>query len=415
MGKKRKYRINYFKLIRAIVVLILFIYLIVLGIKGIVHAIKSINEPKVEASTSAKVNANENKIENASTQTEDTRITLTAIGDVMCHESNYKAAYNSKTKEYDFEPSFKNISHYIINSDIAIGNLETTFAGEEKGYSGYPLFNSPKELGMALKNIGIDILSTANNHCMDKGEKGAINTLDTLDEIGISHIGTNRSKEEQDTVLIKEVKGIKIAFLSFTYGTNGVEIPSSKKYLVNITSESLILEQIKLAKKQSPDVICVSMHWGTEYSQKQNKNQEKWADFLFENGVDIIIGNHAHVIQPMEKRKIKLDGGTEKDGFVAYALGNFISNQYMENTQSTVILNIKITKNGESGKISIDDINYVPVYVANNGENVTPKYELIDIEKAIEDYDNNLENKVSKKVYNTIKKELENIKKILSK
>ena len=198
------------------------------------------------------------------------------------------------------------------------GNLETTFAGEARGYSGYPTFNSPAALGTAVKNIGIDILSTANNHCMDKGESGLISTLDTLDEIGIEHIGTNRSKEEQDTVLVKEVNGMKIAFLSFTYGTNGIPIP--KGYLVNLIDENLMLEQINLAKEQNVDLICASMHWGIEYSQKQNSEQEKLADFLFKNGVDVIIGNHAHVIEPMEKRTITLEDGTEKEVFVVYAL-----------------------------------------------------------------------------------------------
>ena len=201
------------------------------------------------------------------------------------------------------------------------GNLETTFAGESnKGFTGYPMFNSPSELGVALKNMGLDILSTANNHSMDRFEKGIVATLDALDEIGISHTGTYRSEEERDTVLVKEVNGIKIAFLSFTYGTNGIPIPSGKEYLVNLIDEDLILEQINLAKEQDVDLICASMHWGAEYAQKQNKEQERLADFLIKNDVQIIIGNHAHVIEPMEMRKVTLDDGTEKEGFVVYAL-----------------------------------------------------------------------------------------------
>lgn len=206
---------------------------------------------------------------------------------------------------------------------MLFGNLETTFAGASRGYSGYPTFNSPSELGVAVKNIGIDILSTANNHCMDKGATGVVSTLDTLDEIGIDHIGTNRSKEEQDTVLVKEVNGIKIAFLSFTYGTNGIPVPAGKEYLVNLIDKNLMLEQINLAKEQEVDLICTSMHWGIEYAQKQNKEQIDLADFLFQNGVDIIIGNHAHVIEPMEMKTITLEDGTEKDVFVVYALRKF--------------------------------------------------------------------------------------------
>lgn len=241
----------------------------------------------------------------------------------MCHSTNFKAAYDSATNTYDFSSVFTNVAKYISKADIAIGNLETTFAGEDRGYSGYPTFNSPAELGTALKNIGIDILSTANNHSMDKGSSGVISTLDTLDEIGISHTGTYRSEEEQDTILVKDVNGIKIAFLAFTYGTNGITIPEGKEYLVNLIDEDLMLEQINLAKEQEVDVICVSMHWGVEYSQKQNSEQEELADFLFQNGVDIIIGNHAHVVEPMEKRNITLADGTEKEVFVVYALRKF--------------------------------------------------------------------------------------------
>lgn len=158
---------------------------------------------------------------------------------------------------------------------------------------------------------------------MDKGSSGVISTLDALDEIGISHTGTYRSKEEQDTILIKEVNGIKIAFLSFTYGTNGIPIPEGKEYLVNLIDENLMLEQINLAKEAKVDIICVSMHWGIEYVQKQNAEQERLSKFLFENGVDIIIGNHPHVVEPMEKRNITLTDGTEKEVFVVYALRKF--------------------------------------------------------------------------------------------
>ncbi len=155
---------------------------------------------------------------------------------------------------------------------------------------------------------------------MDTREQGVISTLDALDELGISHTGTYRSKEEQEKVLVKEVNGIRIAFISFTYGTNGISIPKGKEYLVNLIDDNLILRQIELAKEQDVDIICASMHWGIEYSQKQNSEQERLANLLFQNGVDIIIGNHAHVVEPMEKRRITLDDGTEKDVFVVYAL-----------------------------------------------------------------------------------------------
>ena len=157
------------------------------------------------------------------------------------------------------------------------------------------------------------------------------------------------------------------------------------------------------------------MHWGIEYAQKQNKEQEQLADFLFQNGVDIILGNHAHVIQPMEMKKITLEDGTEKDVFVVYALGNFISNQPFPHTQATAILNLKVTKNGVTGKMSIDSADYVPAYVWNKGAGGKPRYELVDIRSAMAQYESGDTSKVSKSLYNTLKSELADIEKVLGK
>ena len=401
--KKVRYRVlNYKKVTVAVIILILFNISI---IYGIVNLVKNITH-----STSAEVQKAEEKQEIEIPK--DTNINFVAIGDIMCHDTNYKAAYDSNTKTYDFSPVFKNVAKYISEADISIGNLETTFAGKDRGYSGYPTFNSPEELGTAIKDIGVDILSTANNHSMDKGTKGIINTLDTLDKIGIDHTGTYRSKEEQNTILVKDVKGIKIAFLSFTYGTNGIPVPKDKEYIINLIDKNLIKEQIELAKEENVDLICASMHWGNEYAQKQSKEQEKLADFLFENGVDIIIGNHAHVIEPMEKRTITLEDGTKKDVFVIYALGNFVSGQRKEHTKSTVILNIEITKNGQTGKVSLGKIDYVPVYCYDKGSDAGKnRYELLDVRKEMKLYEEN--SNTSKSLYKILKNELANTEKVL--
>ena len=395
----RKRKINYFKLVTSSIILIAIIFLIGLGVKKITH----------------KASPNDEKIESTSKEVvipADKTVNLVSIGDIMCHNTNYLTAYNSSTKTYDFAPAFVNIAKYVEKGDIAIGNLETTLSGKEIGYSGYPTFNSPEELGVAIKNIGVDVVSTANNHCMDKGSKGIVNTLDNLDQIGISHTGTNRTKEEQDTILVKEVNGLKIAFLSFTYGTNGINIPSGKEYLVNLIDKDFILEQIELAKKQNPDVICASMHWGIEYAQKQNKEQEQLADLLFKNGVDIILGNHAHVIEPMEKRTITLDDGTEKEVFVVYAQGNFISAQVKEHTRSTIILDMNITKKGETGKLSIDSVDYIPVYCYDRGKGVQNRYVLLDVRQEMQDFEDGKGN-ISQSLYNTLKLELQNTEKVL--
>jgi len=339
-------------------------------------------------------------------------IHMAATGDIMCHLTNVKNAYNSSTKDYDFTNVFKNIAQYTQNADITVGNLETTFAGKSRGYTGYPTFNTPEVLGKNLRDIGFDVICTANNHSMDKGYSGLESTLNFLDKYGLGHYGTARSAEEQDTILVKDVNGIKIAFLAYTYGTNGITVPKDKSYCVNLIDKDLIKEHIALAKKQNVDVICVNMHWGAEYKLTPNSTQKDLADFLFKNGVDIILGSHPHVLEPMEKRTVTLEDGTTKDVFVIYSLGNFVSGQIYANTKSTVILDIEITKNSD-GTISIGSINYTPVYLydAGSSSKSRTRYTLINVEQAIADYENNEKNAVSKSLYNTLKTELTSIKK----
>lgn len=342
----------------------------------------------------------------------DITINMSVIGDIMCHNSQYVDAYDYSTGEYDFSYVFEDIKKYLQDTDITIGNIETTFAGKEVGYSNYPNFNTPEALAYNLKDLGIDVVSTANNHSLDKGYEGLESTINFLDDAGILHTGTFKSQQEKDTILIKEVNGLNIAFLSYTYGTNGMAIPAGKEYCINLIDKDLILKQLELAKDQNPDLICVIMHWGTEYEIKQNNVQEDLANFLFENGVDIILGGHPHVLQPMEKRTITLDDNTTKECFVIYSLGNFMSAQTQENTRDTVILNLQITKRGRDGKITINEVKYVPLYMYKKPSG-TKKYKLLDIEKCIANYEQGIDTSIGQNTYNTLIKSLEKIKSIL--
>ena len=344
---------------------------------------------------------------------EDINIKMTVIGDIMCHNSQYKDAYNGST--YDFSYVFEDIKNYISSADIAVGNLETTFAGKERGYSNYPRFNSPEQLAYNLKDMGIDVLCTANNHSMDTNYSGVVSTLDFLDDAGISHMGTSRTAEEQNQILAKDVNGIKIAFLAFTYGTNGIPVPSANSYCVNLIDKDLILKQLELAKAQEPDLICVNMHWGLEYQNVQNSDQEDWADFLFENGVDVILGSHPHVLQPMEKRTVTLEDGTTKDCFVIYSLGNFISGQTKKNTRTSIILNISFTKDGETGKTTIGDVSYVPIYMYKSSSGSTKRYKLLDITSSIAEYENGSDTSIGQSTYSTLKSELTRVNNMMAK
>ena len=352
----------------------------------------------------------ENKVEEEK-QIEDSHMRLSVIGDIMCHNTQYMDAYDSSTKTYDFSYVFEDVQEATSDSDILMGNLETTFAGAEKGYSNYPHFNTPEQLAVDLKEMGIDILTTANNHCMDTGYDGVESTLSYLDEVGIEHTGTNRSIEEQNKVLIKEVNGIKLAFLSFTYGTNGIKIPSDKSYAVNLIDEEFILSQIELAQQENPDLIIASMHWGIEYQNTQNENQEKWADFLIENGVSIIFGSHPHVLQPMEYREVKLENGDVRKGFVIYSLGNFMSGQTQKNTQTSIILSLDINKKGNTSEIFVDDVSYVPIYTYKGNGN--KKYKILNMDKAIREYENETNMTMGRNNYILFKQEVERLEKLL--
>ena len=358
--------------------------------------------------------AEENENNKNTQEKTDTTFTLAAIGDIMCHNSQFKDAYNSETSTYDFSYVFDNISTYTKTADLCVGNLETIFAGEEKGYSGYPQFNTPDNLAYELKGIGLDVLTTAGNHALDTGYTGLSRTIDVLKDADISHLGTYQSQEEQDKVLIKFVKGLKIAFVNYTYGTNGIPVPKYKTYCVNLINKELISKQLDVAKSQDPDIIIACMHWGNEYQTKQNSTQMELADFLIQNGADIILGTHPHVLQPYEKRTVTLEDGSTRNGFVAYSLGNFISDQNAKYTRSSIILDLTITKHVD-GTVSVDNINPIPIYMYKDNSVKSQKMKLIDVNKIIYNYENYLDNTITEKLYNSMKTELYNINSILNK
>ena len=402
----RKKKVNKLNAFLGVIIIILLIALSV-GIYVLV------NNPEIlhkEANNSV-VNENlQNEVEEVIP--EDTVINIVGIGDSLCHSQNFKDAYDSETGTYDFSPMFKNVTKYIENATVAVGNLETTLAGEERGYSGYPTFNSPDELALDLKEMGIDILTTANNHCLDTGYNGLVSTLNTLDEYGIDHTGTSRSEEEQNTILFKDLEGIKTAFLCYTYGTNGIPIPSGRDYSVNLIDKEFMKEQLDKAKEEGAELIVVSMHWGSEYRIKQTEEQENLAEFLIKNGADIILGNHSHVPEPMEMKEVTLDDGSKREGFVIYSMGNFFSAQTQEYTRDTLIVNVEVRKNGQTGEITIDKANYTPVYVYDNGTNAKDRYELLDIENIISEYESG-NSEYSESMYNLMKSELKKITEIV--
>ena len=394
------------------ILLVLFLIVMVFNIASNWIKYQSATKQYIENLNSVENNNTENSNTEESSNS-DTTFNLTAIGDIMCHNTQYMDAYNSETGEYDFSYVFDDINYYIKNSNITVANLETTFAGSDKGYSNYPRFNTPDALASNLKKLGVDVVSTAGNHSLDYGFDGLSRTIDVLDSADISHVGTYKTQEERDTILYKYVKGIKIAFLNYAYGTNGISIPSDKTFCINIIDQNLIKSDIEKAKSEGADIIIASMHWGTEYSTTPNDTQNQLADFLFQNGVNIILGTHPHVLQQMEKRTVTLEDGSTQDGFIIYSLGNFISDQNAANTRSSIILDLQITKHTDS-TVTVDNINYIPIYMYKNSSATTKKMKLLDINKAISLYEEGTDTSIGPSMYATLKTELNNISKILN-
>ena len=397
-----------------IVFILLAVFLVVMIFNIVNNWVKyhSITEQYLE--TSSNVEENTNELDDTTQNTnEDTTFHLTAIGDIMCHNTQYMDAYNSDTGKYDFSYVFEDIEYYIKNSNITVANLETTFAGEDVGYSNYPRFNTPDALAYNLKKLGVDVVSTAGNHSLDYGFDGLSRTIDVLNKADISHVGTYQTQEERDTIVFKYVKGIKIAFLNYAYGTNGMTIPSDKSYCINLIDEELIKNDIETAKSQETDIIVASVHWGTEYSTVPNGTQNELADFLFQNGVNIILGTHPHVLQKMEKRTVTLEDGSTQDGFIIYSLGNFISDQNADNTRTSIILDLQITKHTDES-VTIDNVSYTPIYMYKDSSSTTKKMKLLDINKTISLYEDGSDTSIGENMYTFLKGELTKISEILN-
>lgn len=407
--KKNNYKFNYMKLFKCILVLVL----IILAINLIKGKIKKTAEQKAVN----KVIEEQEKIP------DDSTATIVSIGDTLVHSQNFKDAYDSETGIYDFSSFFKYITNHF-DGTVNVGNCEATFAGAKKGYSGYPTFNSPEHLAVDLKELGLNIMTTANNHTLDSGFTGLESTLGYLDEAGLEHTGSARTQEEQDKILMKDLNGIKTAFLAFTYGTNGIPVPQGKEFCVNQFAKwksdwssytidyDFMKKKIEQAKSEGAEAICVSMHWGIEYQTKENKEQDQLAEWLVKNGVNVILGCHPHVPQPLKMITTTDENGVERKGACIFSMGNFFSAQTFPNTRNTLLLKFAIRKNGQTGEISVDKVNYVPLYVYDNGINAKDRYTILDLDAIIEDYESGKGN-WSKSMYDLAKTEKDRLVKIV--
>ena len=291
-------------------------------------------------------------------------VNLMFVGDAMQHSPQITAA-QQPDGTYDYTPCFQYLADDITWADIAVVNLECPLAG--RPYTGYPCFSAPDSYAQQLKDVGFDLFLTANNHCLDRRDKGLVRTYHTLDSMGIAHIGTypNDKDRAQRIPHIVNVKGMKIAFLDYTYGTNG--IPIQGNVIVDFIDQQQIAKDIALARDRGAHAICVNLHWGIEYQLKPVASQRTLADWLVTQGVDLIIGGHPHVVEPMEMRYSK---EYDKNVLLIYSMGNFISNQSDIDTRGGAL--VKVSLRMENGRAVVESPRYKLFFVQKpvaRGEN----------------------------------------------
>lgn len=295
-------------------------------------------------------------------------VQIVMVGDMLMHEKIIKSGLK-EDGSYNFDHLFVNIKDKIQDADLAIANQETIMGGASLGYSGYPSFNTPSALADAEVEAGFDLLLFATNHTMDKGKTAVFNCMDYLDANcpELDYIGINRSQEEQDNdIYIYEHNGIKVAVLNYTYGLNSGSLPSGASYLVNILKESKVIADIKKAEELA-DFTILCPHWGTEYNLGVSSEQTKWTNIFVEYGVDLVLGAHPHVIEPIEW--VTHENGNEM--LVYYSLGNFINGTSatgsgVTNRMVGGIADITIGRNAD-GDVEIISFGAIPI-VSHVGE-----------------------------------------------
>jgi poly-gamma-glutamate synthesis protein (capsule biosynthesis protein) len=301
---------------------------------------------------------------------QERRVKLLFAGDAMQHQSQIDAA---RTPDgYDYSSYFELVRNRIEAADVAIVNLEVTLAG--KPFTGYPTFSAPDEFAEELKRSGFDVFLTANNHVLDKGQKGLFRTLAILDSLGIKHLGsyTDRNNRNLTYPLMLVKNGFRMALLNYTYGTNGLTVRPPN--IVNYIQKDSILRDINAAKQLNPDIIIANMHWGLEYRLTPNSEQAALADFLTENGVNLVIGSHPHVVQPINIQK---EGDSIKN-VIVYSLGNFVSGMKAPNTDGGMLVDVELSKD-KNGAVRIDSCNYSLVWVHKPVENGKVCIQLIPV------------------------------------
>lgn len=316
-------------------------------------------------------------------------ITISSIGDILIHEPVFNDA--ASKEGYDFSPMLEKVKPYLSAATITTANQESMIGGVELGLSSYPQFNSPAEVGDALKAAGVNAVTLANNHTLDRGEAAVQNAIRHWETIDMTYVGAYKDMEDSEEIRIMETEeGVSAAILAYTYGTNGIPIPDGKDYLVNLIDLEKMSEDIARAKKAA-DVVILNLHFGNEYERMPNKEQKELVQFAADEGVHAVIGHHPHVLQPAAW----VEGKEGNQTLVIYSLGNFLSNQQELYQRIGGVFNFTVTKKtyGDGVTIELHSPAFLPTYVTFNPNysdyKVVPMYTLTDkdLPKAAQHYE----------------------------
>jgi poly-gamma-glutamate capsule biosynthesis protein CapA/YwtB (metallophosphatase superfamily) len=290
-------------------------------------------------------------------------VTLAAVGDIVMHLPIVNSALNTEDNSYDFRPIFAEVKNDLIQADIAVGVLETQLAGANQIYTGYPAFKTPASIGDALKWAGFKLVFTAHNHSLDRGAEGIKQTLRYLERISLPYVGC-RYDPNRKRYLFVDCKGVRLAFLSYTTSTNNLHLPPEQEWMLNLFDRQKILEDIRESKMAGADCVIMALHTGIEYQRTPSARQQEIINWLVKSGVDIVLGSHVHVVQPLEKRNFfERDDGDARDCFIAYSLGNFLSNQRQRYCDYGLLLNLTLEKKSGTPGVKIVKVNYAPLWV----------------------------------------------------
>ncbi len=289
---------------------------------------------------------------------------LRAVGDLMVHKRQLELA-RQKDGSYDFHPQYALIADSLADADYTLANLETTIGRYgDMAYSGFPLFNTPEALLDAVKDAGVDFLTLANNHMLDRYFEGMVTTVDNVEKWGFDHGGANRTAAEKEAPVVVEVNGIGIGLLCYTQMTNGMEAYCSaavKEYGVNYLRHADFSRDVQRLRDAGAEVVIALPHWGEEYNRRPEANTVALAKRMIAAGVDVILGSHPHMVQPVRFVEAEAPDGTLRRGLVAYSLGNFISNMTVRYTDSGMILDFTL-RECQDGSFTVENVRCVPIY-----------------------------------------------------